>query len=228
MTRVGVITGVKREAACLDVLKDRAALEIRVAGASPARAAEQARELADAGVNALLSFGLCGGLDPAYEAGAVVIPEKVAAAGGKPYRCDPDWCERLEARLAGMAVHTGMLLVSTDTMVASPERKAVLRSNTDAAVVDMESHAVARVAAEVHLPFVAIRAVSDPARSRVPEWVEEIVSDAGGTHGLKLLGNLARHPRDMMSLIGLGRGSNRALRNLRRVALLAGPGLAFG
>ncbi|MBV9758454.1 MAG: hypothetical protein JO047_15510, partial [Alphaproteobacteria bacterium] len=48
------------------------------AGGGNAIGAEQAaRRLIDAGVRALLSFGLAGGLDPALRPGALLIPREV-------------------------------------------------------------------------------------------------------------------------------------------------------
>ena len=76
-------------------------------------------------------------------------------------------------------------------------------------------------------PFAVIRAISDTAETRLPEWTDEIVSTAGGTDGIRLLKNLALHPGDIGKLLSLGRGSTKALKILRRVASELGPEMAF-
>ena len=91
----------------------------------------------------------------------------------------------------------------------------------------MESYAVAREAKRAGVPFAAIRAVSDTAETRLPEWTDEIVSTAGGTDGVRLLKNLARHPGDIGKLLTLGRGSTRALKMLRKAGQMLGREMAF-
>lgn len=59
-----------------------AGLETRVSGADAARAYEQARALAEAGAQALVSFGLAGGLDPRLGPGAVVVGAEVLELRG--------------------------------------------------------------------------------------------------------------------------------------------------
>ncbi len=57
-------------------------LEVRVSGANAARAYQEARALAEAGAEALLSFGLAGGLDPSLGPGAIVIGTEVLEVHG--------------------------------------------------------------------------------------------------------------------------------------------------
>ncbi len=57
-------------------------LEVRVSGADAARGYQAARALADTGVEALLSFGLAGGLDPRLGPGAIVIATEVLEVRG--------------------------------------------------------------------------------------------------------------------------------------------------
>lgn len=228
MARIGIITGVRREADCLAGLGlDDGVVEIRVAGADPQRAGELATEAVAAGAKALLSFGLCGALDPDLEAAAIVLPTRIIAAEAKGLRCDPDWTQRLADALGDMVTKRDVTLAHSAVIVPGPRRKAVLRANTGADVVDMESYAVGQVAKRANVPFAVIRAVSDTAATRLPEWTDEIVSSSGGTDGVRLLKNLVTHPGDLGKLIKLGRGSTRALKRLRAAGQRLAPGFAL-
>jgi adenosylhomocysteine nucleosidase len=76
------VTGVVREAATLEQLKPDDGFLVRVSAADAERAYVQARSLADAGVDALLSFGFAGGLDPMLGPGAAIIADQVHAVSG--------------------------------------------------------------------------------------------------------------------------------------------------
>ena len=68
MTRFGVVTGLAVEARLIEkafVREPRAAPALICAGPGPERARAAAARLAAAGADTLVSFGLCGGLDPA-------------------------------------------------------------------------------------------------------------------------------------------------------------------
>ena len=227
MARIAIITGVLREVACLSDISTDVDLDVRASGADPRRAGELADEMFAQGAVALLSFGLCGGLDPTLKAGDVILPTRVISAEGKSLTCDPDWTGRLEDALGAMVTRKGTTLAHAPTIVAGPRRKSVLRATTGADAVDMESYAVGRAARKAGRPFAIIRAVSDTSETRLPEWTDEIVSTSGGTDGVRLLKNLATHPGDIGKLLALGRGSTRALKVLRDVAKRLGPGLAF-
>ncbi|MBV9813342.1 MAG: hypothetical protein JO326_11365, partial [Acetobacteraceae bacterium] len=109
------------------------------AGGGTAWGAEMAAErLVARGVSALISFGLCGGLDPTLKPGDVVIPLAVVETGDS-YATD--------GRLANAAGGWfGGILFASETVVVTHEAKRRLFETTRAAAVDMESGAVARVA----------------------------------------------------------------------------------
>lgn len=228
MARIAIITGVRREADCLaGLVQVTEAIDLRISGADPERAGELAADAIAKGAKALLSFGLCGGLDPELEAGDVILANRVIAAEARPISCDADWCGRLADALGDLVVMADATIAHSAVIVAGPRRKAVLRANTGAVAVDMESYAVGLAAKRANLPFAIIRAVSDTAETRLPEWTDEIVSSSGGTDGIRLLKNLARHPGDLGKLLTLGRGSTRALKRLRGVAERLGAGFGF-
>ena len=77
----------------------------------------------------------------------------------------PTWSRKLLGLIDG-AIHAP--IVGVDLPVAEPAKKRELYKTTGAAVVDMESHVVARVAAEHKLAFAAVRVVVDPVHRTVP------------------------------------------------------------
>jgi len=84
-----------------------------------------------------------------------------------------------------------------------------------AAVVEMETAAIAQVAAERGIPFVSIRAVSDSPEESIP-----FTMDGGEEFAIKpfvLLGAILHDPRIIRALLRLNRNSNLAARNLAEV-----------
>lgn len=96
----------------------------------------------------IVSVGFCGALDPALQIGDIVVSGEVP--------------EELGASFVQGDV------VSVDRVAITAEEKRELRASTQAAVVEMESAAVARRAREWHLPFGCVRVVSDVASEDLP------------------------------------------------------------
>jgi adenosylhomocysteine nucleosidase len=99
-------------------------------------------------VDRIVSVGFCGALDPALQIGDIVI------SGEFP--------EELGASFVQGDVF------SVDRVAISAEEKRELRAFTQAAVVEMESGAVARKAREWNVPFGCVRVVSDVADEDLP------------------------------------------------------------
>jgi adenosylhomocysteine nucleosidase len=222
---IGIVTGLASEVACL--ARQRRVAQVVCAGASAARARALAGRLADAGCAGLVSFGLAGGLDPALATGALLLPGAVLAADGRAYPTDEAWRRRLIAACRGRWQQSVRDLAGCDVPVGDVAAKTALFASTRAAATDMESHAVAEVAASHALPLLVVRAIADPACRRVPPWLEGLI-DADGRPRLSiLLARLAAQPGDIVALARLGRDAKRALATLRGVAALAGPRFAF-
>jgi len=96
----------------------------------------------------VVSIGFCGALDPALRIGDIVISGEVP--------------EELGASFVQGDV------LSLDRVAITAAEKGKLRASTQAAVVEMESAAVARKAREWEIPFGCVRAVSDVAQENLP------------------------------------------------------------
>jgi len=190
-----------------------------LAGMGPAAANEGARRLAAAGVEALLSWGMAGGLDPALTAGTVVLPGEVMSPEGRVFATARDWRERVSCAIAAHhPVCSGRLLTCREVL-GSPVAKSLAFRRTAAVAVDMESSAVAEVAAAARLPFLAVRAIVDTAADEVPRAALRALSiETGALHIGRLLAALAHAPGELPDLIRLGRRYRRARRALTAVA----------
>jgi adenosylhomocysteine nucleosidase len=214
--RVAAVTGLAAEAR----IARRAGLAAAASGGDAARTRAVIARLVADGATALVSFGICGGLDPALQPGCLLLPEGVRDEAGKRWAADRAWHAHIAAALAtrGIGARQGDML-GADAIVASPERKAVLRRESGAIAADLESHHVARAAVESGLPFLVLRAVADPAERALPP-AALIELDASGRPALAaVLLSLARHPAQLPSLLRVASDTRRALRALDRGAV---------
>jgi adenosylhomocysteine nucleosidase len=189
---------------------------LALSGIGRAAAAAAAQALVDAGVSALMTFGMAGGLDPALRAGSVVIPRELISSDGARYAACRTWREQVAAAVSALyAVSDGNLLTSTHA-IETPADKAAAFRRTGAAAVDMESAAVAEIAAKHNLPFIAVRVIVDTAADMLPRAVVA-ASKAGRVHFARLLGGLILAPREIVSLIRLAQRYRIAMRSLRAI-----------
>ncbi|NQV84490.1 MAG: nucleoside phosphorylase [Rhodospirillales bacterium] len=223
MARLGVITGLASEVACLDVFALDKRPVVRCAGANSERAGELARELIDAGCGALLSFGTAGGLTPDQRPGGVIIASMVVAPGGRELKTSKAWLDRVEKVVGDGDGATIGVMAGAASGVATPLAKAELGHTTNAIAVDMESHAIAAVAEDAGVEFLVIRAVADPIERSIPGWVLGNISDQGVPRYGVILAGLAAHPWDLPALLRLRRDSELAHTALRGVAGRLGP-----
>ncbi|MFZ0499503.1 MAG: hypothetical protein WAM52_10235, partial [Steroidobacteraceae bacterium] len=142
-----------------------------------------------------------------------------------------EWRERVRAALPASCVACGGKLLTSDRPVATPEAKAAAWRESRAAAVDMESAAIAQVARQAGLPFIALRVIVDTASDQLPAAV--IAASGGGQLRLgRLLAALLRAPGDVGGLIRLSARYRIAMRilttvvtpgSLSRSALVGGP-----
>ncbi|SCX81980.1 phosphorylase family protein [Thiohalorhabdus denitrificans] len=226
---VGVVAALPLEAACLPAHPaeaKRPAARVEVSGPGPQRGEAAARRLATEEVEALMSWGVAGGLDPALPAGTLILPERLHAPAEPPV--DAAWRSRLQGALAPrLPVSPGPLLHAGE-VAAPPALKADLYRATGATAVDQESGPVARVAREAGLPFVAVRVVADPAGRGLPRVAQAALRPDGTLHGAGLLRALLREPAALPGLAALGLDLRRARATLREAGRIAGPRLGAG
>lgn len=208
---MGIVVGLHAEARMLPP-----GTMVEIGGGQPAGAEAAAERLVARGATALVSFGLAGGLDPALPAGALVIAEAVTGAGT---------IHTTTAALTAPLPRAGLALAAR-CILATPAEKHAAHTATGAAIVDLESGAVALVAIRHTLPFAVLRAVSDPATRTLPP-AALVALDSHGRIALgPLLASLLRHPGQLPDLIALARDTARARATLRHTAARLFPGVS--
>lgn len=205
---LGVLVGLQSEARCLPASPS---WSVALSGARRDGAEAAAARLIAAGATQLLSFGLAGGLDPDLAAGALLLPDRLSGADGREYRIDGAWHARLTAAMQGLRPAVGRHL-GIDTAVAGPAEKAALFAGHGALAVDMESHILARAAAD--RPFAILRVVCDGAQETLPPAALVGVRPDGSTDLPRILAALLRRPGQLPALIHLGRAASTAMKAL--------------
>jgi adenosylhomocysteine nucleosidase len=210
--RLGVLTGMTIEAACLDALSGEPRPLVACSGADTARAHHRAARLIEQGAGALLSFGLAGGLAGDLAPGTLLLASAVVLADGTRFDTDRVWRDHLAAHAARRGVELrSALLAASDRVIASPAAKGVLAARTGAAAVDMESHAAAAAAQAAGLPFLALRVVADPADRAIPPPALAAIAPDGRTRPVRVALRLLLAPWHLPGLLRLGRDSDAAL-----------------
>jgi len=168
-----------------------------------------------------ISVGFGGGLTPALQPGAVVLGEsfwryepKGAALQELPAPPPPASLQELVQSLrgAGLPAFLGSM-VTTPAVIhkASQGSELVHLSHP---VLDLETSAAAAAARERNLPFLAMRAITDPLAEEIPDFIKE-AAQAGKTPtpGMAMAW-LAADLRRLPLLIRLWQRSRLAARNL--------------
>jgi nucleoside phosphorylase len=190
---------------------DEAKTRIGVSGANAVRAEEIAKEFLDAGAAAIISAGLCGGLDPKLKSGEIVLGERVVSAQGDIVIAD----RRLSAA-ADKFRPRHVAIFGSDEIVESVEKKQALFRRYAAETVDMESHGAARAAAAANIPFIAIRAVADAYDRALPKAALRAVTPSGGVNVMNVFVDCVKAPQQFEQIAMLGRNSGAATDALRR------------
>lgn len=120
-----------------------------------ARAAEVLKEHFE--LDGLVSIGFCGALAPELKPCDVLVATSLVAAAHAVSVPRSHSCQRPPATL-----------LSTDQVAATAESKRTLHTQTQADAVEMEAAGLAPLAAGWHIPFYAVKAVTDTAAESFP------------------------------------------------------------
>jgi adenosylhomocysteine nucleosidase len=216
-----IVSGLKREAAILGgagrlaICGDASTLRGRLAGLEGLHFA------------LVISWGVCGGLNPRLRPGDLILGSGVVSADGS-FATDEAVASSLAQRLIDAGAQVSVERVAgAAAPVLSAGAKAELRRATGAAAVDMESQMVARFALERRTPFAILRAVADPADRDLPPLVSRAVNADGRINVAAVIGGLIRSPGQFGGLVAAARDSRAAFRALSRCRGLL-PGLFLG
>lgn len=122
------------------------------------------------------------------------------------------------ATLAG-----GVTLVAVDRIVSTPRDKRAAAERHGAAIVDMESHALAAWCDARGIAWTVVRGVSDTPEETLPNEVLAWISPSGQTRVVRAALDLVRKPWLVPHIAAVVRRSNRVLPKVgQRVCELAG------
>jgi adenosylhomocysteine nucleosidase len=237
VSSVGIVVALASEASALTTRKVHPERIISLAngaglwlsGMGPAAARSAAHALADKGAAALAVFGVAGALDSSLRSGTLFCPEWILDDSGQDYAPDPRWRTSLLQQLSAATLpvlETGKLL-SMPIPLLTTAAKIAARDCHAALAVDMESAAVAAVARDRHLSFMALRAIVDEMDDTIPTALHASVDAWGRPRPLNLIVALARRPSLLTYLPALHTRMQQATHTLRTAGDAMGPTLGW-
>ncbi len=186
-------------------------------GVGASAASMAAKQLADAGANALITVGYAGALSDTLTSGDLVLADALHS-DAQPQTLSQPLYATLFALLREHSLNprSGGLLTSAH-VVASAEQKHAAHRRTGAVMVDMESAAVHGFASNNRLGFAALRVILDDADTALPARVLRCVDNYGRVRPRAVAALLLRHPSAVTSLRLLGRQRQLATAALRQL-----------
>jgi adenosylhomocysteine nucleosidase len=174
----------------------------------------------DGHVDLLISTGFCGGVAPELQAGDVVVAEHIVIAteggfGEIPVLFSSIGQTFVEHQTAGGKRVIGGTFVTTAAITSKRHLAGILPGHYTSPVVEMESGAIAIIAAEHTIPLLAIRAVSDTAAEELGFSLDEFCDPEMRRIRLyNVLRTVLRKPRIIPQLVRLAFSSRTAAQSL--------------
>jgi nucleoside phosphorylase len=219
--RIGIVTALTAEARTLPAARGRFLLahdyEVRCAGPGAARAAEAAAACLAARCEAVLSWGVAGGLSVAARPGDLFVAATAIGEDGRRHTSDDGLAGSIATSLGARIVRSGAIYSSSEPLCdASAKTRA--QADCGAALVDLESASIAATCVAHGAHFAAIRAVVDPADFSLPSAALLGLHADGRTRALPVLRRLLGRPQEITPLLRLAWWHSRALRALAAAA----------
>jgi adenosylhomocysteine nucleosidase len=179
--------------------------------------------IAKANPDIILNFGFAGAVTAGAELGDLVVATRIllhrdrlfSEQSGIPAELAERLAETLgkSCREKTFRIHRGTCI--TASQIRKKEEVAkLLPAGAACPVLDMETAAVARVAAKEKVPFLAVRAISDGAEEELGFKIEEFTDQEMNIRQWKVVLTMARKPWIIPQLVRLARNSKRAGENM--------------
>jgi adenosylhomocysteine nucleosidase len=168
-----------------------------------ARRAIMLSDLSSSRLDAIVSVGVCGGLDPDRKPNDVLVATTVLA---------PEARDSFACQLPGPVERTGLItgtVVSIDRVAVTTEEKVRLRE-LGANAVEMEAAGVAAKARQLGVPFFCIKAVSDSFEDAMPLDMNRMRTPEGRFARGKIGNYAVTHPQILPNLLRLKRRADDA------------------
>jgi adenosylhomocysteine nucleosidase len=165
--------------------------------------------LRSAGLDAIISSGLCGGLNTRYRVGQIVAPKRVGTMHDSTGLSTAHALTDLAERQGATVIET---LLTSDHIIDSQAEKARLSQFADA--VDMESFHIVQEFSLEAAPVIVIRAISDAANETLPLDFSKVLTNTGQVKVAPLLKELVLQPTKIPHLTRFAKQSRQAAKNL--------------
>ncbi|MEM7027919.1 MAG: hypothetical protein AAF410_06825 [Pseudomonadota bacterium] len=226
MKKIGIIAALPDEAACLTQhnLQQQKPVYISdeicicLSGIGHNNALHAAASLVKENCEALISWGVAGGLNESLHSGDVLIAENIIFENGQ-IECKAEWQEQLLIQLssAEFRVVSGSLY-SAAAICKTAKDKNKLHLKTGADAIDMESAAIAGLSKEMNLDFIAIRTIADEAVASIPPAVSRHTDSLGRPKLIRFIFSCLFNPGQILSLVLLARAFNKAIITMNNIA----------
>ncbi len=176
--------------------------------------------------NQALLLGFAGGLNPAWRTGDLCLPDRYLLSGVDPEAGAPGpdslMLKRAQRALSGGVGWRAGPSLTAAAALTSPRAKREAFQRYRAGIVNLEDYWAAAAARQAGVPFLAVRAVLDPAGQRLPGCLLAIPPDsvAGAAR------YMATHPWSIPGVWHLARQARAAGSVLARFALAYRFGVA--
>jgi hypothetical protein len=188
----------------------RAAVDFAVTGMGIENAMRVGEVLLNDGYQFCISSGFAGALRDEFRLGDILVGHSVQHFGkSKTLHSSED----LFQSVVDYGAKPADLFLTCDSVIRTVKEKSDLAPLAEA--VEMESFGVFAVADRKHIPVIAIRAISDTARSELPAGLEVMVDNRGRVDIIGTICFIARWPHQISKLIRLGRDSRRVAEGLK-------------
>ena len=218
MGTLGIVTGLQFEA---DIARRGTAtnpnLIVCCAGPGPDAARTAALQAIQAGATCLVSFGIAGALDPTLNPGDLIVSTAVTNTN-TTIPIEIGWATALITEIRKTQLPIENTIFSRDSIVVTTAEKAGIAKVHQAVAVDMESHAIAALAQEKGVPFVALRVIADHSGQALPKSAMAGSRPDGTIAVLPVIGAVLTHPWEIADLIRIGRQTARARKTLGDLA----------
>jgi len=201
------------------------------------RAAEAARTLLERNTppNAprlLISFGIAGAVQADLDIGDVILPEAVCkleqAVPGSLTPLAPWPAAAREAATQALAKRGAHLFIGTAVTTGGSHVMESQLGELKHPILEMETAGIAQVAAEVGIPFLSLRAISDGPRAPIPFDLGEVMDEDANLRTGRLLKMIVRNPWIVLQSRRMMRNNRIAADNAAIALVAALSQAAFG
>ncbi len=187
---------------------------VAVSGVGMRNAARTAEAMHLPSARCLLICGFAGGLSAGLLPGTLIIGEAVTDSTGETYKADSRLLAVAESiLLPGLYAMRGTIYTANKVLGLGAEKQE-LASQCDAIAVDMETFGAVQVAERQHVPWLAVRVITDGVEDDMPLDFNALAGADGNVDKRRVIGATLAQPWKIPALIRLGARSSQAAKNL--------------